>query len=256
MVRMMNTTPWLTCYKPNPAARVRLFCFPYAGGSAAIFRNWHKHLPPYIEVCPVQLPGRGSHMMGSPFSSLTPLIEPLARALRPYLDKPFALFGHSMGAVISFELARYLRKRFLPQPLHLFASGRTAPQIPEEGPFDYDLPEPEFIQKLRDLNGTPREVFEHPELMELMIPLLRADFALIQTYVYSPEAPLNIPLTVFGGTEDLEVSQEHLEAWREQTSSSFTLRMLPGDHFFVLNAESHLLSLLNIQFSKHLLNAA
>jgi medium-chain acyl-[acyl-carrier-protein] hydrolase len=253
---MVNTTPWLTCYKPNPPARVRLFCFPYAGGSAAIFRNWHKHLPEYVEVCPVQLPGRSSHMSGPPFTNLAALIEPLARALRPYLDKPFAFFGHSMGAIISFELARYLRKRFLPRPLHLFVSGRTAPQIPEEDPGDYDLPEPEFMQRLRNLNGTPREVLDHPELMELMIPLLRADFALIQTYAYSPEPPLNIPITVFGGTEDTEVAQQHLEAWREQTNSSFALRMLSGDHFFLLNAESQLLSLLDLQFSKHLLTAA
>jgi medium-chain acyl-[acyl-carrier-protein] hydrolase len=117
-----------------------------------------------------------------------------------------------MGAIIGFELARYLRRQFLPRPLHLFASGRGAPQIREAGPFDYDLPEPEFIQKLRGLNGTPKEVLDHPELMQLMIPLLRADFALIQTYVYSPESSLNCPITVFGGTRDFEVSQAQLEA--------------------------------------------
>lgn len=252
----MNTTPWLNCYKPNPSAQMRLFCLPYAGGSAAIFRRWNELLPGHIEVCPVQLPGRASHMMGPPFTRLLPLIEELAQGLRSHLEMPFVFFGHSMGAIICFELARYLRKRSLPEPLHLFVSGRTAPQIPEEGPFDYDLAEPEFIEKLRSLNGTPQEVLDHPELMQLMIPLLRADFALIQTYVYSLEPPLDCPITAFGGIDDVEVSQAHLEAWREQTSASYALRMLPGDHFFLLTAQSLLLPLLATQLSKHLRTAA
>lgn len=223
---------------------MRLFCFPYAGGNASIFRGWAEQLPKYLEVCPVQLPGRGTRTRESPFNSLTPLVEALAQAMPPELEKPFAFFGHSMGAIIGFELARHLRKRGLPEPLHLFASGHKAPQIPEAGPLDYDLPEPEFIEKLRGLNGTPQEVLEHPELMELMLPLLRADFALIQTYVYSPELPLDCPITVLGGTEDRHVSREHLEAWREQTRGSFMLRMLPGDHFFLQTTQSLLLRIL------------
>jgi medium-chain acyl-[acyl-carrier-protein] hydrolase len=253
MVSMMKTTPWLNCYKPNPMASLRLFCFPYAGGSANIFRGWAGQLPKYIEVCPVQLPGRGGRMMEQPFNSLRPLIESLADALFPYLEMPFAFFGHSMGAIIEFELARYLRQRRLPQPLHLFASGRTAPQIPEEGPSDYDLPEPEFIEKVRGLNGTPKEVLEHPELMKLMIPLLRADFAMIQTYAYSPEPPLDCPITALGGTQDEEISREHLEAWSTQTRDSFMLRMLPGDHFFINTQQSLLLPLLADQLSQHVL---
>jgi medium-chain acyl-[acyl-carrier-protein] hydrolase len=232
---------------------MRLFCFPYAGGGASIFRGWAEQLPKYLEVCPVQLPGRGGRMMESPFCSLGPLIEALTQAMLPYLDIPFTFFGHSMGAIICFELARQLRRRLLPEPLHLFASGRNAPQIREEGPFDYDLPDPEFIEKLRGLNGTPKEVLEHPELIKLMLPLLRADFALIQTYVYSPEPPLDCPITALGGTQDMDISREHLEAWREQTRRSFTLRMLPGDHFFPHTTQSILLPILADRLSQHVL---
>jgi medium-chain acyl-[acyl-carrier-protein] hydrolase len=157
-----------------------------------------------------------------------------------------------MGAIICFELARYLRKRNLPAPLHLLVSGCDAPQIRDDGPFDFDLPEAEFIEKLRGLNGTPREVLEHEELMNLMIPLLRSDFAMTQTYVYSPEPPLDCPITVFGGTQDFEVTEESLAAWREQTTSSFALRMLPGDHFFLHATQSILLPLLTAQLSHHI----
>jgi medium-chain acyl-[acyl-carrier-protein] hydrolase len=131
-------------------------------------------------------------------------------------------------------------------------SGCSAPQIPDHCPFDYDLPEADFIEKLRGLNGTPREVLEHEELMKLMIPLLRADFAMIQTYIYSPEPPLDCPITVFGGTQDFEITEGSLAAWREQTTSSFALRMLPGDHFFLHATQSILLPLLTAQLSQHI----
>lgn len=248
----MQTSHLLNCYKPNPAASVRLFCFPYAGGSASIFHGWADQLPKSLEICPVQLPGRGGRIKEPLLTRLEPLIESLGQDLCPYLERPFSFFGHSMGAIICFELARYLRKQNLPAPLHLFVSGCSAPQIPEEGQLDYDLPEPEFIEKLRGLNGTPKEVLEHEELMKLMIPLLRSDFTMTQTYVYSPEPPLDCSITAFGGTQDFEISEGSLEAWREQTTSSFSLRMLPGDHFFVNTTQSILLPQLMAQLSRHI----
>jgi len=231
---------WLISPKPNPQAALRLFCFPYAGGSAAIFRQWAEVLPPEIEVCPVQLPGRGARLKEQPFTQLGPLIDSLVTALRDQLHKPFALFGHSMGASIGFEFARRVREEYGLLPTHLFLSGRRAPHLPESKPNVYDLPEAEFLQRVRSLNGTPREVLEHPELMQLMIPLLRADFAICETYAYRPGPPLACPLAVFGGLQDQEVRREELEGWREQTSASFTLHMLPGDHFF-LHTSRHLL---------------
>jgi medium-chain acyl-[acyl-carrier-protein] hydrolase len=238
------TFPWLACHRPNPRAALRLFCFPYAGGGAPIYRNWVERLPPEVEVCPVQLPGRGGRLREKPFSRMAPLAEALAAELRAYLDKPFAFFGHSMGAIIGFEVARVLRREGAPRPRYLFASGRAAPQIPRPDPPTYELPEAEFIEELRRLNGTPAEVLEHPELMQVMLPLVRADFELIQTYDYTPGPPLDCPISAAGGLEDEGVSREQLEAWREQTAASFTLRMYPGDHFFIHSAQPQLLRML------------
>ncbi len=236
---------WLTKFEPNDKARLRLFCFPYAGGGAYIFRDWSKGLPPTVEVCSVQLPGRQNRVKEAPLTCLSALVEKVAQAIRAYLDKPFALFGHSMGALVSFELARYLRREDGIEPVRLFVSGRAAPQLADERLPIYNLPTPEFTEKLRELNGTPEDVFEHPELMQLALPILRADFQLIETYAYSAETPLSYPIVAFGGLRDSEVSREHLEAWREQTIAGFSLRMFDGDHFFIQQAEPLLLRTLS-----------
>lgn len=227
---------WLVFPKPNPHASLRLFSFPYAGGSTLIFRKWRDALPSSVELCSIELPGRSTRLREPPFTAIGPLVEAIAQAISPYMDKPFAFFGHSMGAMISFELSRYLRRRQQAIPAHLFISGRRAPQIPDDEPPTYNLPEPEFIEELRRLNGTPREILEHPELMQLIMPLLRADFAVCQTYTYTPEPPLSCPISVFGGLQDYPVTRSNLEAWREQTTAAFSLRMLPGDHFFLQTA--------------------
>lgn len=233
---MNGTTPsgqWFSIRRPNPRAALRLFCFPYAGGGARIYSAWPQDLPSAFEVCAVQLPGRETRMKEPPFRELTTLVEAVGAAIGPYLDRPFAFFGHSMGALISFELARLLLEHSGARPAHLFVSGRRAPQLPDEEPPTYNLPNDEFLEKLRELNGTPAEVLEHPELMELMTPLLRADFSVVQTYVYKPGPALDCPITAFGGVQDVEVGREDVKAWREQTTNAFSARFLPGDHFFV-----------------------
>jgi medium-chain acyl-[acyl-carrier-protein] hydrolase len=240
-----RVSPWLVIPRENPSARLRLFCFPYAGGNAWTFSKWPERLPAWVELCAFQLPGRGNRMHEKPFARLRPLVQAIATEIEPYLDKPFAFFGHSMGAVIAFEIARHLRRRYGLLPEHLFISGRRAPQL-DQSDFNPDnLSEPEFLESLRDLNGTPKEVLEHRELMELMSVLLRADFAVCHSYSYLPEPALDCPVTVFGGLSDQEVSRQQLEAWQEQTKASFTIRMLPGDHFFLNSAQTTLLSLLS-----------
>jgi medium-chain acyl-[acyl-carrier-protein] hydrolase len=161
------------------------------------------------------------------------------------LDKPFIFFGHSMGGLISFELARLLRRDYSLSPVHLFVSGRRAPQIPTPDPRIHTLPEPAFLEELRRLNGTPEAVLENSELMQLLIPTLRADFAVLETYVYAPGPTLDCPITTFGGLHDREVSCDELEAWREQTNAAFSLQMFPGDHFFLHSAQSLLLQSLS-----------
>lgn len=244
---MMNTqapSSWLMNFKPQAQAKLRLFCFPYAGGTTNIFRTWQERFPPTVEVCPVHLPGRGKRLRETPFTHYQPFVQSIAEGLSGYLDKPFALFGHSLGAMLSFELARQLRRMNLPQPGHLFVSGRRAPQVVNSDPPTHNLPEAQFVAALRKLNGTPAEALEHPELMQLMLPLLRADFEVCDTYSYVSEEPLAIPLTAYGGLFDTGISREQVEGWREHTTAAFSLRMLPGDHFFINTSQTTLLRLL------------
>lgn len=233
--------PWITYSKLLETSQLRLFCFPFAGGGAATYRSWYERLAPRVEVMPVELPGRASRFQEKPFRQLEPLLESLAAGLAPELDRPFAFFGHSMGALIAFELTRWLRRSGGPLPQRLFVSARRAPQLPpREDEVYYDLPEADFVAKLRELNGTPEEVLEHPELMNMMIPLLRADFELNETYRYTPAAPFELPITALGGVADLEVPREDLTAWSEHTVGSFQLRMFEGDHFFINHAGEQL----------------
>ena len=150
-----------------------------------------------------------------------------------------------MGALIAFELARKLRRENHRLPVHLFISGRAAPQHLTDGTHMYDLPEADFVEEVKRLNGTPREVLEHPELRNLVLPLLRSDFEVVQTYRYVPEPKLDCPISAFGGLEDLDATHTHLEGWSEHTSAAFTLDMLPGDHFFLRTAQSLLLDILS-----------
>jgi medium-chain acyl-[acyl-carrier-protein] hydrolase len=149
-------------FRPNPLVGLRLFCFPYAGGGSSIFRTWAASLPSYVEVYAANLPGRGARIAEPPFTHISTMVESIADDLRPHLGKPFAFFGHSMGAIIGFELARLLRREDSPGPLHLFVSGHPAPQLPVDFRRTYDLPEQELIEELRRLNGTPRRCSRNP----------------------------------------------------------------------------------------------
>ncbi|HEX8291333.1 MAG TPA: alpha/beta fold hydrolase [Pyrinomonadaceae bacterium] len=250
-----NNTPWLASYHRNPAAKMRLFCLPYAGGSAFVYNNWFKSLPPQVEVCPVQLPGRGSRILERPFTRMETLVEAMTAALRPLFNKPFAFFGHSMGAAVSFEVTRRLRREGSALPVHLFISGNRAPQLRTQQTRTYDLPEAAFIEELRRLKGTPAEVLEHPELMEVVTPLLRADFELIETYVAADEPPLDVPMTVYGGILDVDVPREALEAWSAQTTGPFSCRMVPGDHFYLTSNQRLLLPLLAKELYRYVLTS-
>jgi len=233
-VPVSQDKPWIFFRRPNPRARLRLFCFPYAGGGASIYRQWGESLAAVdVEVLPVQLPGRESRLMEKPFVRFQPLVDTLIQALSPFMDQPFAFFGHSLGAVIGFELAHQLRIESRQEPLALLVSGRRAPHVPDDDPPMYDLPEAEFKAKLRELDGTPEAVLENPELMALMLPLLRADFELIETYAARERPPLAMPVLAYGGLEDPDVERQHMEAWQVVSQAQFNLRMFPGDHFFL-----------------------
>ena len=230
-----STSPWLVWPRRNPDARLRLFCFPYAGGSATVFRNWHTKLPTDLEIIAIELPGRGSRIKETPYERLNPLVEAAAQAIIPHLTKPYVFFGHSMGALLSFEMARYLRRHHphVPAPSHLFVSGRAAPQCVTERLQVHTLAEPDLLREIRRLNGTPAEILAEPELMALVLPLLRADFAVYDTYVYEHDEPLACPISAYAGLQDRDMTRAHVKAWGEQTSGAFRISMFPGDHFFI-----------------------
>jgi medium-chain acyl-[acyl-carrier-protein] hydrolase len=235
---------WFQYSRAGEPIELNMFCFPYAGGSALVFKKWADLLPSTVQVISVELPGRGARLREPVLVSLPSLIDKLEEVILPLLDKPFVFFGHSMGAMIAFELTRTLRRKCGREPRALFVAGRRAPHIPNNEPISYNLPHDEFIEELIKLDGTPKEVIEHAELMELMIPLLRADFQLIQTYEYLADTPLRCPISVYGGLQDHRVTREMLLAWKEQTGAGFALHMLPGDHFFIRSSSMQLLGLL------------
>jgi medium-chain acyl-[acyl-carrier-protein] hydrolase len=224
---------WLSYSKLAEDHRPNVFCFPFAGGGASFYRAWLQFAPPSIAICPLQPPGREERFVEAPFDSMRPLVHAAADALMPHVSRPYALFGHSMGAVASFEIVQVLRDRGAPLPLHLFVSGAPAPQFASRIPSIYNLPEKEFLERVRSYNGIPDEVLQSPELLDLLIPRLRGDFAVTGTYVYTERPPLTIPITAFAGTSDGIVTPDLVEAWRAQTASTFQYVPFSGGHFFI-----------------------
>ncbi len=218
--------------KPNPRAVLRIFCFPYAGAGAAIFRSWVKDLPETVELCPVQLPGRETRAKEPACSSIGPLVEMFSRELVPFFAIPYAFFGYSMGALIAFEVARALRQRQVAGPSRLFLAARRGPRLPGLSSTSA-LTDKEFVEELKSIGGTPREILYSPELLEMILPTLRADFSLCESYAYSPGTALECPLSIFGGQEDADVSHESLAAWAAETNSSCKVKLFPGGHFFM-----------------------
>lgn len=224
---------WITCPAPNPAARLRLFCLPFAGGGVSIFRSWGRALAPNIEVCPIQLPGRENRFREPAHTDALSLAEILASQIQLYAEKPFALFGHSMGALLAFELTRILQQQNAALPLTLFLSAHRAAHLPPRRAPMHALPDQEFIEKLRHFGGFPDEILEHQELLDFLLPTLRADLTLCDRYSYVPDAPLNCPLQLYAGRQDTEVSPEEIEAWREHSTQNANLHVFPGGHFFL-----------------------
>jgi medium-chain acyl-[acyl-carrier-protein] hydrolase len=221
--------------------RVRMFCFPYAGGSARIFNGWGRHLPAGVEVCPVEFPGHGMRFSDPLYDRLDPLVEDLLPGVVARADAPVVLFGHSLGALVAFELGRRLAGRHRIIPRHLIVSALRAPHLPRTGVPEHTLPEPEFRARLREFDGTPEEVLADETLMEVIGPILRADLAVPATYRHPPGARVSWPITAFAGLEDTEAPPDDVGAWQEETTAEFSLRVLPDGHFFLHSQEGPLL---------------
>jgi medium-chain acyl-[acyl-carrier-protein] hydrolase len=230
----------------------RLFCLPFAGGGTSAFYRWPSLISPDIEVARVCLPGRETRLREPLFNRLAPLVDTLVEELVHWIDGPFALFGHSMGALLVFELARGLRRRYGLLPFQLFVSGYRASQLPPAHlPFSH-LPDPEFIDSVRRYGGLPDLVAQNEELLEIFLPILRADFAMTETYVYREEPPLECPITAFGGLSDPKISREEILAWNIHTSAQFSTHFFPGGHFFLHDSESLVLDRVNRQLKETL----
>ena len=237
---------WLRRLRPQPQAPFRLFCFHCAGGSASVYRTWPTllaEIQPTIEVCAIQLPGRENRLREAPFTQIEPLIQTLLAVLRPEFDRPFALFGHSMGALLVYELAQALQRTGGRLPTQLFVSGRRAPSLPDPLPPLHRLPTDDMLRAIgRRYGNLPDLLLQDAELKAIYAPLLQADFTLVETYQPSTLAPLACPIRAVGGDRDALATEAELLAWRPLTQGHFDLHLLPGGHFYLQEQTKPLLT--------------
>ncbi|MCP5061064.1 MAG: thioesterase [Ignavibacteriae bacterium] len=231
---MVNSNNWIVRPNPKHNAKLRLFCFPYAGSSAVVtYRHFVDNLPDFIEVCPVELPGRGARMAEDLIDDLEQVVEEISFALKDFLDIPFAFFGHSMGALISYELSHKVFGQHKVKPSNIYVSAHKAPFTERDGLIMHKLDSNEFTSELMKMDGVSKEIMEHKELMELMLPIIKNDYAVCETYDYKQKEVLDIPITIFGGVNDKDITEANLLQWEKLTSSNFRHFMIEGDHFFL-----------------------
>jgi len=224
---------WISRRHHNPAAALRLFCLPYGGGGTQIFAEWPALLGPELEIVPVLLPGREERIGEPAATRMDELIPALADGLAEQLpDRPFALLGHSMGGLIAFQLACQLALVGLPAPVHLFLSG-CGPVADPDRRQQHKLTDAELIDSLKRTNGTPSEFFESQDLVDLLLPTIRADFALAETFSVRADDSLPVPITAFAGRRDLSAGPDEVRSWRRHTTAEFSLHTMPGGHFFI-----------------------
>ena len=241
---------WFPNIEQSGKTGLRLLCFPYAGAGASVFRNWQERMPAGVTVVPARLPGRESRSQEEPIDKIEALVDTVAEAIEPYLDSPFAFFGHSMGAMIGFELARCLRRRHQRLPAALLAASARAPQFRKGHVPAAEPSEEEFLREIKELEGAPREVLENEELLQYLLPAIKADSTLGRTYVYHEEPPLDLPIRAYVGADDKRLPLDVIRAWKEQTAASFALREFPGGHFFIHTGERVFLDALAADLAK------
>ncbi len=239
----MTSNPSLRLLSPGGRA-TRLLCFPYAGAGASVFREWANLVPEQVEVWAVQLPGREDRFGEPPLTDLDDVLNDLVPAVLPLLDRPYAFFGHSLGALVCWELARACQALQTRPPEHVFLSGYRAPRPAgeDDGEPLHALPDDELVEELREMGGTPEDVLRNPELMRLLLPLLRADLAISETRVLRPGEPLTCPVTAFGGRDDPRAGSDDLDGWADHVAGTFAAEVFPGDHFYLHEQRSALVT--------------
>jgi len=235
---------WFANSRQKQTADLRLFCFPYAGDLGSAFYRWPDLFRPAIDVYPIVLPGRGIRSDEVLMRRIDPLLLSLRSALDGLLDRPFAFFGHSLGALLAYELACHLAVAKGPEPVALFVSGRRAAHLPPSHREVHALAEDEFIEAIGQYNGTPPEILLDPNLMSYVAPVLRADLEINETYTYRHNGKLNCEIMAFGGESDVFTSADELSKWTDLSNGKFTLQMMPGDHFFLRTQQAAIISIL------------
>lgn len=228
---------WLTCYKANPNAKVRLFCFPYAGGSASGFHSWLQWLPEWVELHIVQLPGRAERMAEPNINNMKEYIQGIKTELVALTDKPYVLFGHSMGALAAFETLVMLYEAKLPKPDHCIFSGALSPHRQNRMKPISGLPKQEFVEELKKLNGTPEQVFNTPSLLDLCLPYIRADFSVVEMFRTEFSGLLPSKSTVIYGSED-KMNHNDMQEWQSFFTQEIDIKVFAGDHFFIHNEDN------------------
>lgn len=249
-----NTNRWVVFPKPNPNAKLRLFCFPYAGGAPSVYYQWPDGLPASIEVCAINLPGRARRIKEPALTSITETAQAMILDLLPLLDKPFAFFGHCMGSIIMYEVARLLQEKYGKNPVHIFPSASMAPHL-YQSPLVHEYAEPKFMEILQLLDFTNTKVLvEDEEMRGLMFPTLRADFEAVATYSrdFSSRQFLDIPMTAFAAKQDLFASPNAMLPWQEYTKGTFKFWMLDVHHYFVETHRPFLLKIISHTLSKYI----
>jgi medium-chain acyl-[acyl-carrier-protein] hydrolase len=240
----MAPSVWWKALNAPKSARLRLVCFPYAGGGWQPFACWPEWLPADVEIYAIHMPGRGSRVREPALTEFNGLVAAIGSALDPLLDRPLAFFGHSLGGIVSFEVSRWMRRHRHVLPAHLFISGRRSPREAATRPWLFNRDDTTFVAQLRALGGTAPEVLQNPELLEMLLPMLRADVQLSDSYEYRADSPLACGLTVCGATDDEESSLERIAGWRHETTGAFASHLLSGDHFFIHSQRRELLRII------------
>lgn len=228
-----NCDKWFFCKTPEPKASIRLFGFPFGGGGASVFHTWPDAMGGAVEVRALQLPGRETRFREPREKNIATLIRNIASALGEYQEKPFVLFGYSLGSLLAFEVCRELRRQSMRMPEHLFIAALGAPQLPPSHPPISTLPNREFVEKIEYYYQPGGEAWNNRELRDFLLPVLRDDIALYETYSYRHEAPFDFPIDVFAGDSDRSVPLEMTDPWSQQTSASMTRHVFRGGHFFI-----------------------
>jgi medium-chain acyl-[acyl-carrier-protein] hydrolase len=226
-------TNYIVRFQEKEAATARLFCFPYAGATAAAYRPWNAMMPPNIELVVVELPGR-LHLRDKPPEDMKAIVDTIYPQILPFLDKPFAIFGHSFGSIVSYEVTKRLQTENKKLPTKLFVSARRAPHLPSRFRQASGLPDQEFIDEMQNMyQAIPEAVLKEKELLKMLLPILKVDIRINETYIGKLDPLLNVPLQVYYGTKDNTITPDEMEQWKAVTQKDFQIKSFEGGHFYI-----------------------